>query len=117
MADPERASPCSRGCVALGVRLSVDDYGTGYSWLAYLKRLPVDELKIDRASSRHGARRDRRGDRALDDRPRHTLGLRAVAEGVEDEATWAQLVAMGCDPSARILQSAGRSPPTPSPSG
>ncbi len=82
----------------LGCRLAVDDYGTGYSSLAYLRRLPLDELKIDR-SSIMGMATDA-GD-ALVVRSTielaHKLGLAVVATGVEDEATLAQLRELGCD--------------------
>jgi EAL domain-containing protein (putative c-di-GMP-specific phosphodiesterase class I) len=98
MADPARAGEVLARLAALGLGISVDDYGTGYSSLAYLKRLPLDELKIDRAFVR-----DLRGDKAdgaivastvgLG----HTLGLRVVAEGVEDQATQEALAALGCD--------------------
>jgi len=82
----------------LGVELSIDDFGTGYSSLAYLKDLPVDELKIDRVFIRH-----------MLDNPKdanivqatihlaHSLGLLIVAEGIESENTWKKLVDFGCD--------------------
>ena len=98
MADTERAVVVLSQLVALGVRVSVDDYGTGYSSLAYLKRLPVDELKIDKSFVRDMARDET--DAAIVRSTvglAHTLGLRAVAEGVEDEVTWARLAAMDCD--------------------
>jgi EAL domain-containing protein (putative c-di-GMP-specific phosphodiesterase class I) len=83
---------------ALGVRISVDDYGTGYSSLAYLKRLPVDELKIDMSFVRH--LREDKTDAAIVASTidlGHHLGLRVVAEGVEDQQTRERLTAMGCD--------------------
>ena len=82
----------------LGVRFSIDDFGTGYSSLAQLKQLPVDELKIDRAFIR-----DLDGAGATDQIVRatvqmgHALGLKVVAEGVEDEAGAAAVTALGCD--------------------
>jgi EAL domain-containing protein (putative c-di-GMP-specific phosphodiesterase class I) len=83
---------------ALGMDISIDDFGTGYSSLAYLKRLPVREVKIDRAFVMTMATDERdakivRSTVAL----AQSLGLRAVAEGVEDEATWDMLESYGCD--------------------
>jgi len=86
-------------CLAtLGVHIAVDDYGTGYSSLAYLKRLPVDELKIDKGFVRHLATDETdativRSTIGLG----HNLGLRVVAEGVEDHATLELLRVMGAD--------------------
>ncbi len=81
-----------------GMQISIDDFGTGYSSLAYLRDLPVDELKLDRSFVT--AMRD-------DDRASglvgsiidlaHSLGLRVVAEGVEDEQTREELLERGCD--------------------
>ena len=98
MDDPEHAIDVLTRLTQCGVRLSVDDFGTGYSSLAYLKRLPIDELKIDRSFVC-----DMIGDPAdaaivastigLG----HNLGLRVVAEGVEDEETWRRLAGLGCD--------------------
>ena len=83
---------------ATGVRISVDDFGTGYSSLTYLKRLPVQEIKIDKsfvgdmATNRDGAAIVRS---TID--LGHNLGLKVVAEGVEDEQTEALLREYGCD--------------------
>jgi EAL domain-containing protein (putative c-di-GMP-specific phosphodiesterase class I) len=98
MADPERARALLAGLRALGVRIAVDDFGTGYSSLAYLKQLPLDELKIDRCFVRDLASDQR--DRALVQASvavAHTLGLRVVAEGVEDAASLELLGRLGCD--------------------
>jgi predicted signal transduction protein with EAL and GGDEF domain len=83
---------------AMGVRLSIDDFGTGYSSLAYLKRLPMEELKIDRSFV---MAMDSNPDDAAIVRPTidlgHNLGLRVVAEGVENLATLELLRTYGCD--------------------
>jgi len=82
----------------LGCRLAVDDYGTGYASLAYLRRLPLDELKIDKSSIMRMA--TDAGDalvvRSTIELARK-LGLSVVATGVEDEATLDQLRELGCD--------------------
>ncbi len=81
-----------------GVRLSVDDFGTGFSSLSYLSRLPVDEVKIDKVFVL-GMRSDEQ-DAAIVKSVIDlgtSLGLDVVAEGVEDEATWSRLVGLGCD--------------------
>ncbi len=81
----------------LGVRLSIDDFGTGYASLAYLKRLPAVELKIDQMFVRgllHDAQ-DRRIVRSVLDLAAH-FGLEVVAEGVEDRATLDALAGLGC---------------------
>ncbi|MEU4764902.1 EAL domain-containing protein [Actinosynnema sp. NPDC023794] len=98
MADPERALPVLRRLHQMGVVLAVDDFGTGYSSLAYLRQLPVDEVKIDK-SFVLGMGTDL-GDMAVVRsivELGHSLGLTVVAEGVEDDAARDQLVGMGCD--------------------
>jgi diguanylate cyclase (GGDEF)-like protein len=96
MADPERALRVVEGLVATGIGVSVDDFGTGYSSLGLLKHLPVDELKIDRAFVRDLLHDD--ADAAIVqsvvDLGRR-LGLRTVAEGIEDEETLECLAAYG----------------------
>jgi len=86
------------GLSKLGVRLSLDDFGTGYASLLTLRRLPFDEIKIDR-SFVGGIGFD--ADDAAIVRSTidlaHSLGLRVVAEGVEDPATWSTLEDYGCD--------------------
>ncbi len=98
MSDPERGRQVLAELRQRGVRTSIDDYGTGYSSLAYLHTLPADELKLDRSLTR---------DVAADPRARaivrhtvaltHELGLTVVAEGVEDLATGEVLRVLGCD--------------------
>jgi diguanylate cyclase (GGDEF)-like protein len=98
MADPARALPVLRSLHTLGVVLAVDDFGTGYSSLAYLRQLPVDEVKIDK-SFVFGMGSDL-GDLAVVRsivELGHSLGLTVVAEGVEEDAARDQLAAMGCD--------------------
>jgi diguanylate cyclase (GGDEF)-like protein len=98
MQDPARAVDLMHRLNALGVRLSIDDFGTGYSSLAYLKELPVHELKIDRSFVRHVARDEK--DRAIvlsTIELGHNLGLSVVAEGVEEEPARSMLAAMGCN--------------------
>ena len=98
MDDAERALPRMHALREAGVRWSIDDFGTGYSSLAYLQRLPVSELKIDRSFVDH-----------VDASPArvallqsivqlgHGLGLQVTAEGVERHEEWAALQQAGCD--------------------
>ena len=81
-----------------GFGVSIDDFGTGYSSLAYLKNLPADEIKIDKSFVMNMANdsKDESIVKAAVDLA-HTLGLKIVAEGVEDEKTMDLLAAMGCD--------------------
>jgi diguanylate cyclase (GGDEF)-like protein len=96
--EADRPLPALHRLHELGVRLSVDDFGTGYSSLSYLRRLPVQEVKIDRAFVQ-GMATDP-GDlaivRAVVDLSRH-FGLSVVAEGVESELTLSLLEEIGCD--------------------
>ena len=98
MADPQRTGLVLEELSSMGVHIAIDDFGTGYSSLTYLKRLPVDEIKIDK-SFVLGMARDE-GDAAI---VRSTvdlgrnLNLRVVAEGIEDAATWTALATLGCD--------------------
>ena len=97
MADPRRATEILERLRALGVRLSLDDFGTGQSSLAYLKRLPLDEVKIDRAfvSGMTGDTSDALIVRSTIDLARD-LGLEVVAEGVEGEDVLERLRGMRC---------------------
>jgi diguanylate cyclase (GGDEF)-like protein len=98
MADPVRATDVLGGLRALGVRLSLDDFGTGHSSLAYLKRLPLDEVKIDRSFVAGMA--DDENDavivRSTIDLARN-LGLEVVAEGVESVDIMHALADLRCD--------------------
>lgn len=104
MADPARALPVLRELHGLGLVLAVDDFGTGYSSLAYLRQLPVDEVKIDK-SFVLGMGSDL-GDLAVVRsivELGHSLGLVVVAEGVEEDVARDQLEAMGCDTAQGYL--------------
>lgn len=98
MRDPDSALIVLGELSTAGIALSLDDYGTGYSSMSYLRRLPVTELKVDR-SFIAGL-----GDRDADDvlvrstiELGHQLNMRVVAEGAEDAATIAALRQLGCD--------------------
>ncbi|HEX4009606.1 MAG TPA: EAL domain-containing protein, partial [Solirubrobacteraceae bacterium] len=98
MSDPDRALATVSRLSDLGMRLSVDDFGTGYSSLANLRKMPIDELKIDRSFVSPMLRDESdliivRSTINLG----HDLGLNVIAEGVEDGATLEQLAALGCD--------------------
>ncbi|MCX7620599.1 MAG: EAL domain-containing protein [Acidimicrobiales bacterium] len=98
MDDPMLAMEVLGKLKGMGVSTSIDDFGTGYSSLAYLKHLPIDELKIDKSFV---------GNMINDDSDltivrstidlSHNLGLDVVAEGVEDAETLSRLAALGCD--------------------
>jgi diguanylate cyclase (GGDEF)-like protein len=97
MSDPNGAARCLDELHELGVRLVIDDFGKGYSSLSYLRRLPVDEIKIDRTFVLDLA--DGEDDtlvRCMIDLA-HNLGMTAVAEGVETEFVYQQLADLGCD--------------------
>jgi EAL domain-containing protein (putative c-di-GMP-specific phosphodiesterase class I) len=97
MIDPERALAVLRDLVGKGIRLSIDDFGTGYSSLAYLKDLPVSEVKIDKTfisdmESDSGSFAIVRSCLEL----ARNLNLTVVAEGVETQETWDHLTELGC---------------------
>jgi diguanylate cyclase (GGDEF)-like protein len=98
MADPGHAQSTLEYLSRLGLRLSVDDFGTGYSSLSYLKKLPVDELKIDKSFvlDMQGNKDDATIVRSTIDLG-HNMGLKVVAEGVEDAGTCDALRRLGCD--------------------
>ncbi len=82
----------------MGIKLSIDDFGTGYSSLSYLKKLPVDEIKIDRSFvSNMILDKDNAAIVSSTIDLAHNLGLSVVAEGVENKATWDRLCDLGCD--------------------
>jgi diguanylate cyclase (GGDEF)-like protein len=100
MHDVETAIGILRGLKSLGIRLSVDDFGTGHSSLSYLKRLPIDTLKIDRSFVAHIGDPDEQDDGVLAQAIislGHTLKLNVIAEGVETDAQLDFLRAHHCD--------------------
>jgi diguanylate cyclase (GGDEF)-like protein len=106
MDDPDRAEATLARLHQRGFELSIDDFGTGYSSLAYLKRLPVSELKIDK-SFVMAMERDE-GDakivRSTIDLA-HNLGLKVVAEGVENQAVYDALRTLTCDEAQGFFMS------------
>ncbi len=98
MDDPHRSEQTLIKLAEMGLKISIDDYGTGYSSLTYLKKLPVEELKIDKSfvlkvdQNEHDATIVRS---TID--LGHNLNLKVVAEGIENEASWQMLSQMGCD--------------------
>ncbi|MBE0547076.1 MAG: bifunctional diguanylate cyclase/phosphodiesterase, partial [Rubrivivax sp.] len=110
-ADIEATSALLARCRSIGVRFALDDFGTGYSTLTYLKRLPVDVLKIDRSFVHHML--DDAQDRAIVEGViglARTFGCVVVAEGVESPAQARTLLDLGCD----IGQGTGIAAPMPS---
>jgi diguanylate cyclase (GGDEF)-like protein len=104
MADPAQAMEIVRRLSAMGVNIAIDDFGTGYSSLSYLKRLAVNELKVDRSFVRNVVSDAHdvaivRSTISL----AHELGLEVVAEGIEDQPTWDLLATLGCDTAQGYL--------------
>ena len=98
MDDPQRAGATLNRLAERGFKLSIDDFGTGYSSLAYLKNLPVNELKIDKSFVM--AMEQDAGDAAIVRSTidlAHNLGLTVVAEGIENQAVLQLLQALKCD--------------------
>ena len=96
MRDPQLAVRNMQLLRIAGVRFSIDDFGTGHSSLSQLSVLPVDELKIDRSfisQAAHGAATILTSTIELG----HSMGLKVVAEGVEEPAAWNLLRRLGCD--------------------
>jgi diguanylate cyclase (GGDEF)-like protein len=98
MVDPEVAKKTMRHLAELGVSVAIDDFGTGYSSLAYLTDLPIGELKIDKSFVR-AMGSDARNAIVVRSTIElaHNLGLRTVAEGIEDAFTFERLRALGCE--------------------
>ncbi len=98
LSDPVRIGNVLARLGEIGIELSLDDFGTGYSSLSHLRALPVREVKVDRSfvawmCSDHT-------DAAIvyaTIQLAHKLGMRVVAEGVEDEETWGALTDLGCE--------------------
>ena len=101
MVDPIQARRVLEDLAALGVRIAIDDFGTGYSSLGYLKDLPVHEIKIDRTFIiGMGMDAESAKNTAIVRSVitlAHALGIQVVAEGVETQANWDTLAALGCD--------------------
>jgi diguanylate cyclase (GGDEF)-like protein len=98
VADPEKATEILSYLSEQGFKLSIDDYGTGYSSLAQLKQLPVQELKIDRSFVQNLSTDE--SDKIIVHSTlelAHNLGLSVVAEGIEDEPTLLWLKSLGCE--------------------
>jgi EAL domain-containing protein (putative c-di-GMP-specific phosphodiesterase class I) len=98
MTDPLRALGSLARLRAIGVEIAIDDFGTGHASLSYLKQMPVEEIKLDRSFVRDmtSDKNDYTIVRSTIELA-HDLGLRVIAEGVEDQATWDMLVKLGCD--------------------
>jgi diguanylate cyclase (GGDEF)-like protein/PAS domain S-box-containing protein len=98
MADNTRAIQTLHDIRSLGIEISIDDFGVGYSSLAYLQRLPAYAVKIDRSFVARMTR-DRNSESIIEliIELAHSLGLQVIAEGIEDRATWNALAALSCD--------------------
>ena len=98
MANPDRAMEMLTKLHFKGVRISVDDFGTGYSSLAYLKKLPVSDIKIDKSfvMDMHKDSSDEVIVHSTIDLA-HNMGLSVIAEGVENQNVWDMLVNLNCD--------------------
>lgn len=99
LAEPERAMETLNQLRAIGVRFALDDFGSGYSSLSYLHKLPLEEVKIDQSFIRELSSADASGSTivAATVDLGHRLGFAVVAEGVESQAEWDRLVSLGCD--------------------
>jgi EAL domain-containing protein (putative c-di-GMP-specific phosphodiesterase class I) len=98
MADRDRARAILTRLRDQGVQIAIDDFGTGYSSLAYLRELPIDELKLDRAFVFPMADDARAASLVASTIAlAHGLGLRMVAEGVDNHVAYTELARQGCD--------------------
>jgi len=98
MSDPERMQKMLTRLSKRGVRLAIDDFGSGYASLSHLKQLPVDVLKIDKSFIQNmGASDDDDAIVRSTVELAHSVGVRVVAEGVESKETLSMLAALGCD--------------------
>ena len=105
MENPQRALQTLGRLRACGVRLSIDDFGTGFSSLAYLRKLNAHEIKIDRTFIAAMEDSDDMVIVRSTIELAHNLGLHVVAEGIEDERSLARLRAMGCDEAQGFFMS------------
>jgi diguanylate cyclase (GGDEF)-like protein/PAS domain S-box-containing protein len=98
MEDPIRAKDILIQLKAMGVKLSIDDFGTGYSSLGYLKKLPVDEIKVDKSFviQMNEDKNDAMIVRSIINLA-HNLGITVVAEGIENLEIWNMLIKLNCD--------------------
>jgi diguanylate cyclase (GGDEF)-like protein len=98
MTDPHNSLRVLHALHDIGIKLSIDDFGTGYSSLAYMKQLPVHELKIDKSFIQNSCRnaKDSMIVQSVIDLA-HNFNMQVIAEGVEDAETFEQLERMGCD--------------------
>ena len=98
MADRDRARDILTRLRSHGIQISIDDFGTGYSSLSYLRDLPIDELKLDRSFIFPMADDARAAALVASTIAlAHSLGLRMVAEGVENDVAYTELARLGCD--------------------
>jgi len=106
VSDAVRAAETVSRLNALGVRISIDDFGSGYSSLAYIRKLAIAELKVDKS---YVFNMTRVNDDLVIVRTlielAHNLGLQVVAEGVEDQETWDALAGLGCEISQGFYMS------------
>ena len=110
LSDPTRIKRVLHELRGLGIGLSLDDFGTGYSALTHLRDLPVTEVKVDRSFV--SSMQTEPADAAIVEATvglAQRIGIVAVAEGVEDEATWERLAVLGCD----LIQGFALSRPVP----